>query len=593
MSVDVAIFAQHPLFAGVERAELEAILQRGRPRTFQPGEALCRSGEACESCWLITGGLVDVFGPSGEVEAGEVIGRLRKGSVVGEVAVILGEPYPETVVASIPTSTLELSSAELSELAQRAPQILQGMVRALHGRLAHARARGAEREQGESVALAVGASLRRAVPEVLAAARSASPRPVTSLDRQFSFAGAVTAADDLISSHRTVLLPVELDAETVGTLLRESDRVVALVGTGGEASELGVLQRSEGPRTEVEVVLVGRDAVRASGAWPADAPLRVVHRCEPDRGLTLSDHDLAWLARHLTRTKLGLALGAGGARGYAHVGVLQVLEEAGYVVDCVAGSSIGAIVGTQLALGADAAQIDRTLRELFSPANVAELFKTSLSGRSAGLELMTRLVREMTAEQTFADTEIPLTIMAVDLTERGPAPLRDGPLWDALLAATALAGLFPPHKRAGHRLVDGLALVPVPTGAVLEAGADITVSVNLLSAKTLARWPGGPPPEPPAERRRRGVLDDLLEVMDLSQLSESVRHAELADVPITPRFGPNEWRDFHLADQFLAAGRKAAEEQLPGLRSLARPASISNDTQTEGGSVAREDPVRL
>lgn len=61
--------------------------------------------------------------------------------------------------------------------------------------------------------------------------------------------------------------------------------------------------------------------------------------------------DLGWLARHLTRTKLGLALGAGGAKGYAHVGVLQVLEEAGYVVDCVAGSSIGAIVGAYLASG--------------------------------------------------------------------------------------------------------------------------------------------------------------------------------------------------------------------------------------------------
>jgi predicted acylesterase/phospholipase RssA/CRP-like cAMP-binding protein len=591
LTVDIALLAGSPLFAGLAEPELEEIVRSGRPRSFAPGEELCRSGEECEYCWLITGGLVDVLGPSGESDAGEVVGRLRKGSMVGEVAVILDEPYSETVIASIPTAALEFSATQLSELVQRVPQMVVNLVRGLHGRLAHAHARRVERDMGESVALVVGASLRRSVPELIAAAKRASPRPVTSLDRQFSFAGAVTAADELVTSHGTVLLPVELDAETVATLLREADRVVAVAATAREIAELGLLESAI--QGQVEVVLVGDEAIRASRAWPADAPLRVVRRCESDGGLKLADADLAWVGRHLAGTKIGLALGAGGARGYAHVGVLQVLEEAGYVIDYVAGSSIGAIVGTHLALGADAATIDATLREMFDPPNVAAMFKMSLSGRSAGLELMTRLLRETTAEKTFADTLIPLTIMSVSLTARAPAPLRDGPLWEALLAATALAGMFPPHERDGQRLVDGLALVPVPTGAVVEAGADVTVSVNLLSAKTLPNWPGAAPPEPPAERRRHGVLDDLLEVMDLSQLSESVRHAELADVPITPRFGPNEWRDFHLADQFLAAGRKAAEDQLGALRSLARPAVIANHTQTEGGSVERADAVRL
>ncbi len=592
MTLDVSVLAQSPLFAGLGAQELQAIAERGHVRRFEAGEQLCRSGEEGEYCWVITGGLVDVLAPSGEAEAGQVVARRRKGATVGDVAALLGEPHSETVVASIPTSALELSAAELSELVQDLPQTLMNVLRGLHGRLAHAHARSAEREVGETVALVVGASLRQAVPDLLAAAKRASPRPVATLDRQFSFAGAVTAADDLVSSHGTVFLPVELDAETVATLLRESDRVVALAGTAREVAELGVLEPG-GAQAAVEVILVGQDAIRASGALPTDAPVRIIRRFEPEAGLKLAGADLAWLGRHLSRTKIGLALGAGGARGYAHVGVLQVLEEAGYVVDYVAGSSIGAIVATQLALGADATKIDETLRHMFEPDNVAEMFKMSLSGRSAGLELMTRLLRETTVEKTFAETVIPLTIMSVSLTQHAPAPLRDGALWDALLAATALAGMFPPHERAGERLVDGLALVPVPTGAVVEAGADVTVSVNVLSAKSLPNWPGAPPPEPPAERRRRGVLDDLLDVMDLSQLSESVRHAELADVPITPRFGPNEWRDFHLADLFLAAGRKAAEEQLGALQSLARPAGTANHNQTEGGSVDRADAVRF
>jgi len=569
--VDVSGLARSSLFAGLGLAELELVAQRTSVRSFQPGETLCQAGEPSERCWVITAGLVDVLGHSGEAPAGEVLARHRKGATVGEVGAILGEPHAETVVASIPTTALELSADALGELVARFPSILLNVLRATHGRLAYARARSAERELGETVALAIGPSLRGEQPLLLAAARAVTPRSVIALDRQFSFAGALTAADDLVSAHATVLLPAELDPEPLEAHLREADRVLALVASAQEARELARLRRPAGVQQDVEVVLVGEDAARASGEWPSQAPLRVLRTCTGTDSGGLAEDERAWLARHLTRTKLGLALGAGGAKGYAHVGVLQVLEREGYVVDCVAGSSIGAIVASYLALGSNAAEIDATLRTGFDETAVAEIFKTSLAGRGGGLQLMTLLLRETTAERTFADTKIPLTVMAVDLTERAPAPLRSGPLWQALLAATALAGVFPPHERDGHRLVDGLALVPVPTGAVVADGADVTIAVNLIGPTALESWPGGPPPEPPAEGRRRGVLDNLLEVMDLSQLASSARHAELADVVVTPRFGPGEWRDFHLADLFLAAGRQAAEEQLDTLRSLALP----------------------
>ena len=107
--------------------------------------------------------------------------------------------------------------------------------------------------------------------------------------------------------------------------------------------------------------------------------------------------------------------------------------------------------------------------------------------------------------------------------------------------------------------------------ALRPAGADVVLSVNIMSRETLPAWPGEQPPEPAARRSGSRMLDTLLEVMDLSQLDASVRHAARADVVVTPRFGPCTWRDFHLADLFLAAGRRAAEEQLAALRALARP----------------------
>jgi predicted acylesterase/phospholipase RssA/CRP-like cAMP-binding protein len=582
---DWSPIARSRLFAGLSSAEFELVVSRAQTRSFEAGEALCQAGDPSDRCWILTAGLVDVLG----ADDGAVVARQRKGATIGEVATILGEQHHETVVASIRTTALELSAGDMAELVRRFPEILVNVLRTTQDHLAQARARSAERELGETVAVAAGQSLRGALARLVATAQITTPRSVTALDRELSFAGALTAADDLVSGHATVLLPAELDATTLGALTREADRVVALAGSAADAAALGTLARADGLAAEVEVVLVGPDALRASRDWPAPAPLRVIRTCPGPLG----DPDLWWLARHLTRTKLGLALGAGGAKGYAHIGVLQVLEEAGYVVDCVAGSSIGAIVATYLSLGAGAETIDRALRQTFSPEAVAEIFRPSLSGRASGLELMTRLLRETTSERTFADAVIPLTVMAVDLSARAPAPLREGPLWEALLAATALAGVFPPHERDGHRLVDGLALVPVPTGAVIDDGADVTVAVNLIGPETLPAWPGGPPPPAPPERRRRGVLDNLLEVMDLSQMADSVWHSELADVPITPKFGPGEWRDFHLADLFAQAGRAAAIEQLPELRSLALPTPGQHQVKYEGGSIDRPDAVSV
>jgi hypothetical protein len=133
--------------------------------------------------------------------------------------------------------------------------------------------------------------------------------------------------------------------------------------------------------------------------------------------------------------------------------------------------------------------------------------------------------------------------------------------------------------------------VPVPTGAVLEDGADVTVSINLMGRETLPAWPGQEiPPAAPEKARGARTLDTLLEVMDLMQLETGIRHTALADVAITPSFGPGSWRDFHLADLFLETGRAATEEQLPALRAIARPQP--KEALTQGGDRAADVHVR-
>ena len=571
------------LFEGLTDEQLDVVAGRMRPRQFALGEQLCAAGDASDRIWLITGGLV-IWTAGTTAGGGEIELRMRKGDVIGAQDAITGTERTATVTASTITDTLELDATALLELAAQFPQILINVIQTQRERLFRASARStalfsasvrSSSKRGEEIGVIAGPSLRGVIGHLVATTRTASARPVTVLDRSLSLAGALTASDELAGENATVLIPSEFDPDTVGVLLDEVDRVVALVGNAEEAGRLGnVAAAAEGRR--LEIVLVSDEARQASQMWHPGALRLVIRDCPRQQGFPLADADLAWIARHLTRTKLGVAFGAGGAKGYAHVGFLQVLEEAGYTVDYVGGSSIGGFVASQLALGYNAAEIDERFRNTFSPENVGQLFKSPLVG-SVGLETLTGMLKEATKGAFFSHTSIPLVIMAVDLTARVPVAQRQGPLWEALLAALSVAGVFPTQERNGHRLIDAIALVPVPTAAVLEDGADIVVSVNLLGTETLERWPGVPdePEDEPAKPRRRGPLDTILEAMDLSQVDTSARHAALADVVITPRFGPAEWRDFNLADLFLEAGREAAREQLAALRALSRPVNLT------------------
>lgn len=564
-----------PLFAGLETEEIDEVATRAVPRTFEAGERACTAGEPADRIWVIIAGLVQWAAPVSE-GGGEIELRMRKGDVIGAQDALAGEPWTATVTASLPTTTLELGRDDLLELVERYPRILLNLIVMQRARLMRAGARQSDEQRGEEIALAVSDSVKGLAGPLVAAARISTPREVKILDPNLSFAGTLTAAEQLVSS-ATVLIPVDPEPDKLGFLLDEVDRVVVAVGSGAEAEALTKLfEGAENGR--LDVVLVGDEAAEVAGAWSAGPASQVVRSCARAEGDTVvSNEDLAWLARHLTGTKLGLALGAGGAKGYAHVGAIGVLEESGYTVDYVGGSSIGGFVATLLALGNSAAGVDETFRATFSPGNVDELFGGSpLVGGAKKAEVLTRMLKEATEERGFTDAVIPLVVMAADLTGRTPMPFREGPLWEALLTALSVAGVFPPTGRDGHELIDAIALVPVPTNAVFADGADIVISVNLLGTESLESWPAGHEPDgTEAKPKKRGTLDIMLDAMDLSQFDTSMRNAALADVVVTPKFAPTDWRAFHLADLFLGAGREAALEALPGLRELASPIDVA------------------
>ena len=187
--------------------------------------------------------------------------------------------------------------------------------------------------------------------------------------------------------------------------------------------------------------------------------------------------------------RIALVLGAGGARGLAQIGVIEVLEERGLRIEAVSGSSSGALVGGIYAAGRLRA-FDERLRAM-SRRDFLRLLDPGW--RRSGLLRGTRLVeamREVVGNPLIEALPLPFTAVAVDLERQREVWIRDGRLWDALRASFAIPGLFTPHRINGRALVDGGLLSPLPIAATRLSDAHRLVAVDMHG------WPRRPPGEP-------------------------------------------------------------------------------------------------
>lgn len=175
-----------------------------------------------------------------------------------------------------------------------------------------------------------------------------------------------------------------------------------------------------------------------------------------------------------------LALGGGGARGMAHLGVLRVLEREGFRIRAVAGTSIGSLVGGLYALGKTAAELEA----LFTEVDQSRLFGWPLSEGPGllGLRGVADFLRTHLGEKTFDDLPLPCAAVAVDLTSNREIILQEGSVVDAILGSIAIPGLFPPREYNQYLLIDGGTLDPVPVRAAraLAPGLPV-VAVSLMT----------------------------------------------------------------------------------------------------------------
>ena len=258
------------------------------------------------------------------------------------------------------------------------------------------------------------------------------------------------------------------------------------------------------------------------------------------------------------RPRLGLALSGGAARGLAHVGVLRVFEEHGVRVDCVAGTSAGALVGGALASGMSVAEIEKIGRGL-RWRDLGRMTVSRLGVQSNAL--MEQYVRERFPLTRFEELPTPFAAVATDLRTGAAVVMRDeGDLGFAVRASCAIPGWYVPVTDSkGRQLVDGGLVANLPVSVVRALGAEVVVAVDVNSegAKFL-----GPP---------TSVVGVLIQSMLVVQRTAAQHQRQLADVVISPAVGHLRWDEMGRADEFIEAGVEAARAAMPALKELLEP----------------------
>jgi len=259
------------------------------------------------------------------------------------------------------------------------------------------------------------------------------------------------------------------------------------------------------------------------------------------------------------KSGLALALGGGGAKGFAHIGVIQVLEENRIPIASITGTSMGALVGGMYALYQDSGLVYDFIKTTLHTKLFSLLTDVANSGGFSSGKTITRLIHDFADGKTCHQTKIPFCAMATDLATGNPVTLRNGSIAQAIRASISYPPVFDPVKKGKTILVDGGLSAEVPVVQARKMGASMVVAVNLE-----AHYCG---------LIQKKLSPTLLAKDSIHLLLRSCASiaCQSADVVIEPKVGcVGVWKDFGKMDEIIALGRAAAKKALPKIKKLLR-----------------------
>ena len=543
--------------------------RKGAARWFAVpgGSTLYAADEPSDELYYLHAGRLGVFRKH-EGQEQQFLGVIRPGEPVGEMALIAGTPHSATVIALRDSEILALPRAELFRDADR--HVLTELAR-----LMVLRTRQTSRPDAVGtpsvfgfISVDDGPPIRPLVGQIAA--------EVEKLGYSVTVAGA-DAVDaptewfsNLEAAHDFILYSAEHDEENWKQLVgRQVDRLFR-VGHGGRKPPATISTYASEPLQSqqlVDLVLVqppGQKRPHGSAAWlDTTKAARLFHLRQGD-----SD-DLARMARVLTGQSVGLVLSGGGARAYAHAGVIRALREHGVPVDFIGGASMGAMIGAGLAIGWDDAEMQRRMHEAFVDSSPIRDIAFPILSLSRG-HIVAQRLEEHFGDLQIEDLPIPFFCVSSNLTTGAYHLHRRGLLCRALRASIALPGVLPPVTEGNDVLVDGAVMKNLPSDLMHAFQLGPIIGVDVSRARSITAedirhphvlkwlltggWLQGPP-----------IVSLLMRAATVSTGRDLAAARAACDVLIQPNVDGIDIRDWRAYEPAVQAGYIATQEALAGL----------------------------
>ena len=585
---DVAAFlAKTVLFAVLPPLVLQSVAAATTRVALAKGEPLFAAGTPGDAAYVVRSGLLQI------VSGAHVLGEAGRGDHLGEMAVLTGEPRAASAVAVVESVLYALPGDLVRDLFAEQPilwaRLSLGLMRNLQTQ-GRPRARGvrtcalvgagtaATRSLASTLALADALAASGETVAVLDCVPAASP-PASSAPLPAAFSEvtqsvrrlvtpAAPAADARVTTVRLgsdcgVDAPVP---DLVAELSRRHARVlVHATLPWSDVAARGIAQCDE-LRWVVDAGDAAADETRRGALEHLGGLLRTLP-IPKTLAADASSRALRAVARELAGRRTALVLGAGGAKGFAHVGALRAFERHGVEFDAVAGTSIGAIVGALVAMGWSAADVETLFmgvasnpwKTLFDLRVPTEAFFRS--------KKKSELISQYCAGLRIEELPLPFFAVAGDLTALVPVVFRTGPLALALDATSAIPTVFRPVRAGDRMLVDGWVCDPLPAGVVRAADFERVIAIDLSPrGRPSGRRGTAAGAAPPGLGGRLRILAIAMRAMELASQEHVARSLPLIDVLVRPDLDGFSSADLDGAAEMCARGEAAAEAAMPAIR---------------------------
>jgi len=574
--------ADLPPFEALKSACLERLAPDLAWMALPGGQTLFKAGEAASGLYIVTSGALGVI--VNTVDQGQqLVAEIHAGETIGEMSLLTGQTHSATVIALRHSEFYHMPRSVFDRLVDDEPQFLRWMAKELVLRLQRTSSRRPP-EQHAAVALV---PIDDGLPvEDLAAGIIGALRCDGCKAHRFEPSAALQPVewfDEMEAAHDLVLYQAEPVHAEIGSwgrfCLRQTDRIVLVARPETVMPDPLPVPRTDGSGQplKIDLVIIEREDGGACGTTPAGAErFGTVFHVRP--GVA---GDVARLARHLAGRAVGFVLSGGAARGFAHIGAVKALRQAGTPIDRIGGTSMGAIVAAGVALGWDDIELREHMHQAFVKLNPLNDYTIPWVALFRGA-MVEKLLREHFGEVPIESLWRPYFAISTNLTRGRIHIHRRGILWRALRASAAIPGVLPPLLDQQEVLVDGGVINNFPVDIMSAGGRGPIIGIDVGGARAFDNGD-----EPPINRGgligflrpSAGPLPSIVSVLSRvgtvsSTIQTSIARAQ-ASLLIEPALENIPLLDWQSFDRAVEAGYRAASEALEtaDLPSLGIPTS--------------------